>query len=243
MNPRDEREYRGPHDHPELFRAPAVLLFASIPKLRPPDQLLTPDEQHDNARFVASAAPAALRECVAQLCRFVFAHDDLTLVFGAHPAISPMVLAAAQAAPVRERRKRVVIFQSEHFRGRLPDDTLRLANWESGTLLWTPEVQVAGPPIRTKRVSLTRMRELMVTVPNLAFAIAAGGMEGVIEEALLWEAHHPDLPLFAIPSTGSAAEQLYREDPARRSQGIDRDLATSRAYPKLLRALFHAAGM
>ena len=91
-----------------------------------------------------------MREAVAYLCRYTF-QQDLALIFGAHPAISPMALDIARRFVPSSPEKQVIIFHSAFFR---PEDvsraTLDLANWDAGELLWT-----APRPTRDAKASST----------------------------------------------------------------------------------------
>lgn len=216
----------------DVLVRPALFLSASVPYERKGE--LSEAQREENLAFVARSRPDRIRDAVAELCRQAFARD-LILLFGGHPAISPLVLEAADRFAPEGTGKRVVIFQSEHFREVIPHASLELANRERGLLLWTEKRE-------DRPASLTLMRQAMVHAPNLRGAIFIGGMEGLYEEARLFDAAHPELPIVALGSTGSAAEILLREGtegvPARRFAGrdLDRDeLQRSDLYPIVLR--------
>ena len=189
-----------PGTRPELFTHPAIFLSASVPYLRAPDDLPPGYTVEDNRRLVESAEPRRIREGVSHLCRFAF-RRDVDLVFGGHPAITPMVLESARRFG-REARKRVVVFQSLFFEDKIPKETFELARWELGTPLWT------APRGNDRWRSLTWMREAMIASPNLIAAVFIGGMEGVFEEARIFKKTWGSLPCFAVGSTGSAAAVL-----------------------------------
>lgn len=147
------------------------------------------------------AEPLRIREAVSYLCRYAFSRS-LGIVFGAHPAISPLLLeAASRFSPEPAASPRVIIFQSEHFAETIPRATLELANWKSGELVWTKSAP-------TRADSLTLMRSIMAASPGLEAAIFIGGMEGLYEEARLFREHNRNAPMVAIGSTGSAASRL-----------------------------------
>ena len=199
-----------------LAGGPAVFLSASVPYERTRPKQMTQREWMPRAKlnreYLASAEPARIRSAVIATTRALLARG-LRLVFGAHPAISPMVLGAARdmGAPARS----VIIFQSEYFRDEFPRSTLSLASWEAGVLVLTAVVPGKnGLDHESREASLVLMRQLMVAVPNLCGAVFVGGMEGVQDEAALFREKHPRARVYAIASTGSAARALWRQQPS-----------------------------
>jgi hypothetical protein len=210
---------------------PSILLSVSIPYKRP----IAPDETPEKRRFLEernqayldTAEPVRIRSAVIALTRTLLL-PGVRLVFGAHPSISPTVLDTARDIAVYHNehikdsepgatmrsvsatdaaKARVLIFQSAFFESELPKTTLQLATWDAGVLVLTPAVP------DNRATSLTRMRELMVSVPGLRAGIFIGGMEGVEEEAQLFRQHAPGKPTYAIASTGSAARKLWNSQP------------------------------
>jgi SLOG cluster3 family len=196
----------------DQFPERSLFLSASVPYRRPPARLRTAGEAEANRWFVEHAEPLRIRESIAHLCRFAF-RRDLGIVFGGHPAISPLLLeAASRFSPEPSPRPRVVIFQSLFYVERIPPATLALANWHCGALLWTrPEPETAP----SEEASLTAMRVAMVGSPGLVAGLFIGGMEGLYEEASLFQARHPEAPMYALGSTGSAAARLLESGVAR----------------------------
>lgn len=203
----------------ELFSQPSVFLSASVADPRRSSEYRSPRR------------PAHLiRDAVIQLCHLVFARN-WNLVFGGHPAISPMVLAVARDR-VPKSRKPVIVFQSEFFKDVIPKETIQL--WQYGVLLLTPSRS-------DKPTSLAEMRRLMLTVPNLRCAVFLGGMKGVTEESDVFHQHNPHSPRFAFGSTGSAAADLLHEDPTSHSGdtvSLRYVLDNDRAYAVVLRRIF-----
>lgn len=192
----------------DLFPERSLFLSASVPYRRPPERLRTPDEAETNRWFLEHAEPLRIRESIAHLCRFAFKRN-LGIVFGGHPAISPLLLeAASRFSPEPSPRPRVVIFQSLYYVDRIPPATLALANWHCGTLLWTPPEPEAAP---AEEASLTAMRVAMVGSPGLVAGLFIGGMEGLFEEAKLFQSRHREAPMYALGSTGSAAARLLED--------------------------------
>lgn len=205
----------------KLGGAPAIFLSAGVPYKRSPPHGVVADEfsrrVRQNDAYMAAAAPEeTIRSAVVLLTRDIL-RRGMRLVFGAQPAIGAMVLSIGRdVVPEDERdQPRILIFQSGYFEGQLPGSTLDLAAWETGLLVFTPEVPADQQPNEVQRRddSLKRMRELMVCVPNLCAGIFIGGMEGVEEEAVLFRRHNAGKPMFPLVSTGSAARLLYQKAP------------------------------
>lgn len=184
---------------------PAIFLSASVPAPKSfPDD---PERQRTNDADNRTARPRAILTAVSYLARL--AMQDYDLVFGAHPAISPMVLDVVRRFP-SGRSRSVVCFQSKFFQvPQIPIPTWDLERDGHGRILWTPASSDVQP-------SLTVMREAMVSWPNLRAAVFIGGMDGLDEEAELFAREmkrQGQRPLrFAVASTGGAALRLFEQD-------------------------------
>jgi SLOG-like protein len=152
-------------------------------------------------RYDQTADAAAIAEAVRALALFTLSRTQL--VFGGHPAISPLVRTAAEAIGAVEH---VVIYQSRHFQKRIPKDSMAFSNFK-----WT-----YGLPDPAE--SLLRMRRQMIDQPFSA-GVFIGGMEGVEEEFELFRDRHPTTPVFPVASTGAAALFLFQRE--RRLDGTD----------------------
>lgn len=178
-----------------------VFLSASVPKA---------GSGWENARLDLN-----VDEAVISLTRTVFAEGG-QLVFGGHPSISPLVLTiASEYAALREKEEPLaLIYQSAMFRDRVPEQTVMLMQLGYGEIVWTPiaegeswnEDPVTKRPIVPK--SLRKMREDMIRETSPAAFIAAGGMEGIVEEVNLFRELVPGAPVFAIATTGGASATL-----------------------------------
>lgn len=206
---------------------PTLFLSASVPKFRSPAGFEPSDQQavdRINRDYVAGARPERIRAAVIALASVALRRAPMRLAFGAHPSISPMILQAArnlEAAPGS-----ILVFQSDAYRDEIPGSTLDLADWSCGTLILTakqPEPHFNPTPTpsgkRLRRLSpyaksLRFMRELMISVPGTCSAVFIGGMNGVEEEADLFERLQRGKPRFALPSTESAARRLDARYPA-----------------------------
>jgi hypothetical protein len=150
------------------------------------------------------------------------------LVFGGHPAITPMIrLQIAQTGtPVGDR---VVMFQSRYFERVFPQDNTAFEH-----------VELIDAVQNDRQASLQHMREAMLTKP-FHVGIFIGGMEGVEEEYTMFLHLQPSIPAYPIASTGAAAAMLFagnadlqREHP---------ELRDELSYLTLMRDLINAAGL
>lgn len=181
--------------------------------------------------WTEGAEPVEIEEAVVSLARAVFARGG-RLLFGGHPSISPLVSAVAgeyyPIDPARQVRP-VVTFQSEWFRGQLPDETSEMHRMGFSAIEWTPKEE-------SQKASLTMMRLWMLgkmpayvgernrLAPPQAMVVV-GGMEGVLEEAAIflrqrrdWNMGKPS-PFYAFGSGGGAARRLIEH-----TEGWERQL-------------------
>jgi hypothetical protein len=173
--------------------------------------------------------PVAVREAVRALVAHSVARGPL--VFGGHPAITPLVWEAARSLNAADS---VYIYQSEKYQALIPREAAFFNN-----LVWTPPVLKSSPdpadPFDAAK-SLAVMRDWMIckrtvparqlTLPPFEAGVFIGGMDGVEAEFDLFQHHYPQAPAFPIASTEGAARLL-----------LDRPnvLATLRPVQDLLR--------
>ena len=238
---------KSPRDLDALAKGPAIFLSASVPVRK---------DYEGNERHLETARPELIRAAVVEVAKRAFKHD-LTLVFGGHPAISPMVLEVARRFLADPHEPRVFVFQSEFFSEESrPRATHELVSWDAGRLVLTPSVVVEGKPDREK--SLALMREIMVRWPGLIAAIFVGGMDGILKEATAFQqAHTQDAPVgprseppcFAVVSAGGAAADLSKDG---RFDGLRRDKNAKRmedllrhqeSYPLVMQEIFRQLGI
>ncbi len=182
-----------------------VFLSASIP---------TPDRP---SAYLQSAHLVAIREAVTALTLVVV--PTTRLVFGGHPAISPLVHLAAEQLGAADN---VFIYQSEFFRSVIPPPSLKFRH-----LLWTP-------PEADRAASLLRMRQQMLASEQFHAGVFIGGMEGVEEEFALFRQYHPTALLLAVASTGAAARVLFQQPVGSKDPGLEHDVAYASLFRRLL---------
>lgn len=184
----------------------SVFLSASIPS------------QGRDLAYMTTANLLAIREAVSALTLVVVPVNRL--VFGGHPAISPLVHLAAERLGSADH---VYIYQSQFFKSIIPRSSLMFRH-----LVWTP----AGAD-RTS--SLLRMRDQMITSESFQAGVFIGGMEGVEEEFTIFRHLHPNAIILAVASTGAAARILFdRETWGSKDPGLETDVAYASLFRRLL---------
>lgn len=185
-----------------------VFLSASVP---------APDR---DPQYFSTADVVAIRESVLALTMVVTPRSRL--VFGGHPAISPLVHLAADQIGFAQN---VAIYQSEFFRSIIPPSSLSFRD-----LRWTPAT------VGDRSASLAAMRTEMLASEAFGAGVFVGGMEGVELEYDMFVRAHPNARALLVASTGAAAQKLYGELPAAaRDRGLERDPAYRSLFRRLLR--------
>jgi len=161
-----------------------IFLSASIPDHKPFDQ------DYD---------PIAIREAILALVS-VAARERL-IVFGGHPAISPVVEHAARSLDALDN---IHIYQSRFFEDKIPEVARRFQNFH-----WTP-VENDSQGHRNRAASLEVMRRTIITKYSFASAYFIGGMEGIFDEYKIFTEHYPHAKLAMVASGGGGASQLFR---------------------------------
>lgn len=138
-----------------------------------------------------------IREAVSAVAEVILGRK--LLVWGGHPAITPMLWAAAATLGV-EYAGAVQLFQSTYFEDRYPEDNERFHNVQ-----YVPSV---GNDLTE---SLLAMRRSMLTAHSYDAAIFVGGMEGIWAEFELVRELCPNADIVALPSAGGVAREVFRE--------------------------------
>lgn len=200
-----------------------IFLSAGIPELR----------EGRNPRYFETADITAIRDAVLSLI-FVCLKLDIKIVWGGHPAITPIVYEAIRNYEEKERRtcsrlsdseikayiqNHVHLFQSSWFKDILPKDNNKFEN----VTLTERQGNLSD--------SLYSMRLEMLKTYELSAAVYIGGMEGVIAEDALFYQCHPDKPTYPIASTGGATLELYEK--FRQERDYHYGLLSNYAYTSL----------
>ncbi len=161
----------------------AVFLSASVP-------VIGRGTYHETANpFLIQFA---VRELVIAVIR------EQTIVWGGHPAITPMIWSICNDMSA-DYSKSVVLYQSKFFQDQFPEENDRFQNVE-----YTDSVP------NDRAASLQKMRESMLSRSDLKAAVFIGGMEGVETEFNLFKSYHPNAKVLPIASSGGAALQLAK---------------------------------
>jgi hypothetical protein len=145
--------------------------------------------------YFETADVIAIRDAIRALT-IVVIEQELQLVFGGHPAITPMIrLQIAQAGiSVGDR---FVVFQSRYFERDFSTDNSAFEH-----------IELIDSVSDDHEASLLKMRREMLTGP-FQVGLFVGGMEGVEEEYAMFLRLQPDVPAFPIASTGAAAAKIF----------------------------------
>lgn len=159
----------------------AIFLSASVPVA-------------GRGNYHETADPFLIQCAVRELLMAVI--RDQQIVWGGHPAITPMVWAVCQDLSV-DYANSVVLYQSRYFEDQFPEENKHFGN----------VVFVDAVP-KDREASLLRMREEMLSREDLNAAVFIGGMEGVEAEYELFKSFHPNGKVLPVPAAGGAARQL-----------------------------------
>lgn len=193
-----------------------IFLSASIP------------DKFRNPKYWNTCDIISIRDCVISLVE-VCLKLKVRIVWGGHPAITPLVYRAIEnicehsssGSQVAKQniQELVHIFQSKYFEKKFPPDNNKFEN-----VTITP----AGSDRKT---SLKTMRDLMLDSENFQYGIFIGGMDGVEDEYKLFIEKHPTACLLPIASTGAAAQIIY--DKYQEEKNFPNDLKFNNAYYSL----------
>jgi len=199
----------------------AIFLSASIPLA--------------GREYFETSDPITIRDAVRAFVGVALRHDDV-LVFGGHPAITPLVLQIARSLG---REESVVLYQSRYFDGTVPEDSFQFPR-----LHWT-DADPLGASIRNDPdrkhlgASLAVMRNTMLSKHAYRAAVFIGGMKGIEDEFDLFGRLQHGVPRYCVASTGGAAQALFARGLAPESRWTS-ELATDRAYTSLFRRVLQS---
>lgn len=157
----------------------AIFLSASVP------------DPKRSSEFSATANSVAIAAAVSALVKVTLGRR--LLVWGGHPAITPMILYVAEHMGV-DYGKWVRLYQSKYFEDEFPEDNNRFKN-----VIYTESVE------QNREKSLRLMRQKMFSEHKFSAAVFIGGMDGVIKEFELFKELQPEATIIPVASTGGAA--------------------------------------
>lgn len=159
----------------------AIFLSASVPVL-------------GRGNYYETADPFLIQFAVRELVTAVI--RKTTIVWGGHPAITPMIWAICQDLNVNYSES-VVLYQSQFFEAQFPQDN---SNFEN--------IILVNAVAKDREQSLLLMRQEMLSRKDLKAAVFIGGMEGVEIEYQMFKHFHPTAKVLPVAATGGAALQL-----------------------------------
>ena len=160
----------------------AILLSASVPTL-------------GRAPFDQDIEPQMIQAAVGALATAVMGRR--VLVWGGHPAITPMLWAAAQSLGVKYANS-VRLFQSRFWK----DEDFPAENRHFANVTYVDAVD------GDRDKSLQAMRLEMLRSSAFEAAVFIGGMEGIFDEHSLFAPLHPQARCLPVAVTGGAARML-----------------------------------
>ncbi len=160
----------------------AIFLSASVPTREP---------------YSSDCRPQEIQAAVNALAQVVLGRKKL--VWGGHPAITPLLWSAAQAVGV-EYTVAVELFQSKLFQKVLPEENKNFANVKL--------IDAVGEDVEA---SLLAMRKAMFTSAEFEAAVFIGGMHGILDEHKLFTGYWPNATCIPIAQTGGATVHLARD--------------------------------
>jgi hypothetical protein len=167
-------------------------------------------------QYAATADSVAICSAVSALLHVTLGRRQL--VWGGHPAITPMIWVVAQDVGVDYGRW-VRLYQSRHFADEFPEDNQRFEN-----VTYTDDIE------RDRGRSLATMRKRMFSEHSFTAAVFIGGMGGIVDEYEMFRRLQPKAAVVPVISTGGATL-----DVAERAGELPTELADERDYV----ALFH----
>lgn len=183
----------------------AIYLSASVP------------DPNRGPEFAKTADTVAIAAAVSALVHVTLGRR--LLVWGGHPAITPMVWVVAESVGV-SYGDWVKLYQSNHFKDDFPEDAARFNN-----VVFTDDVD------HDREKSLLLMRTRMFNDNRFTAAVFIGGMGGIVDEFDLLRQMQPQALALPIMSTGGAVLALQARFPG----GMHSDLSDDLDYV----GLFH----
>jgi len=165
----------------------AIFLSASVP------------DPKRAAHYAKTADTVAITAAVSALIYVTLGRR--LLVWGGHPAITPMIWEVAHSLNTGYGAW-VKLYQSKHFKDEYPEDNQRFQN-----VTYTEEVN------GDREESLRLMRERMFTDFTFQSAVFIGGMGGIIDEFELLHKLQPKATLLPVMSTGGAVQEIAEKVP------------------------------
>lgn len=144
--------------------------------------------------YFETADPFLIQCAVREL--FIAVIKENRIIWGGHPAITPMVLAICEDLGV-DYSKAVILYQSMFFKDYFPEENKHFCN-----IVYVESVR------EDRDASLDLMRRKMLSRDDLSAAVFIGGMEGVEIEYEIFNECHPKAKILPLIAPGGAARHL-----------------------------------
>lgn len=165
----------------------AVFLSASVP-------------DPDAPNFVLPGDAAAISAAISALLYVTLGRRKL--VWGGHPAITPMIWSVAEDMGI-DYGQWVELHQSLLFEDEFPEETRRFRN-----VVFTDAIG------NDRDASLRAMRERMINGTDYCAAVFIGGMSGINDEYAMLRTTGKDIKIVPIASTGGATVMIAEAEQA-----------------------------
>jgi hypothetical protein len=159
----------------------AIFLSASVPT-------------NPESPYFSSANPFLIQFAVRELITVALGRRPI--VWGGHPAITPMIWAACEDLGV-EYDKALVLYQSRFFEELYPEENQKFSN-----VMYVEKIE------NDRDASLFQMRTEMLSRQDLTTAVFIGGMDGINDEYSMFTQFHPEAKILSVASPGGAAQSL-----------------------------------
>lgn len=157
-----------------------IFLSASIPQI-------------GRGNYYEDADPFLIQFAIREL--LVAALGRCVIVWGGHPAITPMVWSVCEDLGVKFSRS-VILYQSSFFKEIFPEENSKFRN-----------VRTIPAVDDDPQKSLHSMRRHMLD-DHFSAGVFVGGMEGVEDEYEMFRELHPHAAIVAVGSPGGAARRI-----------------------------------
>lgn len=163
---------------------PPIFLSASVPVSGRGDYYRTAD-----VMLIRSAIRALVTVAIGRRL----------IVWGGHPAITPMIWTTAEDLGVSYSQC-VHLFQSRYCKEMFPEENKHFKN-----------VTYVDTVENDRTASLAKMRSEMLKKYDYFAAVFIGGMEGVFEELAIFQEFHPNAAIIPVASAGGAALEIANQ--------------------------------
>ena len=150
-----------------------------------------------DAKYFETADVIAIRDSIRGLITATMPSGRI--VFGGHPAITPMIRMMLRSIGVSPRNH-ITLYQSRFFEPKFPSDN---DAFEDVRLIDAAE---------SLETSLIKLRRAMIGSHDFDAGVFIGGMDGVEHEYRLFREIHPTKPAYPIASTGAAAKLVFDQN-------------------------------